>query len=122
MDPLFTYKWVLTWLCVYPAAKTTSKLTKMAHIVFTLTVLIGPLCGAVSHAAYILKFKSTNLNGAVFAFMGFTSLIAIIYIMISLYSQRHEITILFEQLTKIHENRESIKLSCVNLLCINCKL
>lgn len=115
MDPLYTNKWALTWLCVYPATKTTSKWTKMAHISFTVANLIGQLCGAVSHFVYFLKYKSIDLGGAVYAFMGFTSFVALIYITISLYSQRHEIAILFEKLTKIYENRK-----CIYILCLMC--
>lgn len=104
MDPLLTNKWALTWLCVYPAAKTTSKTTRIAHIMFTATVLFGLLCGTVSHFAYFLKYKSTDLEGSLFGFMGFASFLALDYVMIFIYSQRSQVITIFEQLTNICEN------------------
>lgn len=104
MDPLLSSKWALTWLCVYPAAKTTSSLKKLAHLVFTVTVLFGLFCGTVSHFVYFIKFKSTDLEGSLFGFMGFASFLALDYVMFFVYSQRNQVVSIFQQLVVICES------------------
>lgn len=106
MEPLITNRWLLTWLCVYSAARTTSELKKIGHIVFAVTVVFGLMCGTVSHFVYFLKFISTDLEGALVAFMGFTTFFALEYIMIVIYSERSQVTAIFEQLSHICENRK----------------
>lgn len=101
MDPLLSNKWALTWLCVYPTAKTTSNWKIWAHRVFTVTVLFGLLCGTASHLAYFMKFKSTDLEGSLFGFMGFASFFALDYVMLFVYSQRNQVISIFEELAVI---------------------
>lgn len=104
MDPLQSNKWALTWLCVYPAAKTTSNLKKWAHLTFTVTVLFGLFCGTASHFAYFMKFKSADLEGSLFGFMGFASFLALDYVMLFVYSQRNQVVSIFQQLSMICES------------------
>lgn len=104
MDPLLSNKWALTWLCVYPAAKTTSKLKRMAYLMFTVIVLFGLMCGTVSHFAYFMKYKSTDLEGSLFGFMGFATFLALDYVMVFIYSQRRQVISIFDELSSICEH------------------
>lgn len=106
MEPLITNKWVLTWLCVFPAAKATGKLENLVHIIFTAIVFFGQFCGTVPHFIFFMKHKSTDLEGSLSAFMGFTSFVAVDYIMLSFYVQRREVFTIFEHLSRIYANRK----------------
>lgn len=106
MEPLLTTKWVLTWLSVYPATESTSKFKKMAYTMFTVADYVGHLCGVFSHFAYFLKYLSTNLEDAIFAFMGAITFIGLIYIMAMLSLQRHQISDIFRKLSKIYRLRK----------------
>lgn len=106
MEPFKTNKWVLTWMCVFPAAIATSKLKRMAHILFAGTVLFGQFCGTVPHLAFFLEHKSTDLEGSLSAFMGFTTFFAVDYIIFSFYVQRKQVITIFEHLSIIYDSRK----------------
>lgn len=106
MEPLKTNKWVLTWMCVFPTAEATGKMGKMAHIIFTAFVLFGQFCGTIPHLAFFLKHISNDLEGSLSAFMGFTTFLAVDYIILSFYVQRRQIITIFEHLSRIYDSRK----------------
>lgn len=78
----------------------------MAHIVFTVIVLFGLFCGTAPHLVFFLTYISTDLEGSLSAFMGFTSFFALDYIMLACYLQRKQIMTIFEQLSNIYDSRK----------------
>ena len=108
MEPLKTTKWVLAWLCVYSASETASEFKRTAYTIFTAVDYIGHFCGVLTHFAYFLKYLSTDLAGAVFAFMGTTTFIGVTYVMTSLSLHRDQINDMFKKLDRIYDLREWI--------------
>lgn len=108
MTPLKTTKRVLTWLCVYPTDKLTSKWKKMGFFMFSLICFVLNLNGLAASAAYFLKYVSDDLESALYALFQTDSLTAIAYTHILLLLSRREIIAIFENLFKIYDARNYI--------------
>lgn len=104
-----TAKWVLIWLCIYPSAKSTGKFQKIAHILFTIVYFMGCVLGALCHFAFLLKNRSTDLNGSIFSFNGSFGFSAMFYVMVTVFSLRSEICAILDQLTTIYDTRKCQK-------------
>lgn len=102
MELLPTTKRILTWLCIYRASEFTQKWEKIAHIVFSMMVVIGIVYGAAASFAYFLLFMSTDLVSALYAFMTFIALYSQMYVMISIMMCRNKVCDIFEQLSTIY--------------------
>lgn len=104
MQPLFTIKRILIWLCMCPPQKSTSKWKKRVYLIFAAVVLFSFLFGLMAHSAYIVKFLSTNFPGCLFAFLGVCGFWGVIYIMTTSFIMRQKISRFFENLTEIYES------------------
>lgn len=103
MEPFAEYRKLLTWYCVYQAAKNISKLAKSLHIIFCACVFLGNICATISSTIYFLKFLSIDLGSSLYALFQITSTGSGAYGIILLLVIRHKITTNFENLSKIYK-------------------
>lgn len=103
MVPLKTNRCVLTWLCIYPAAEDTSKWSKLAHKVFTLSVLAYNVA-AISIS--IRSFEVDDLEQLIFSVLHFAAELNSIYVFASTLILRHEITAMIDRLIEIYQKRK----------------
>lgn len=101
-----TIKQMLIWLCICPSAKFTSKSKKIAHIIFAAMIFTGHMGGTISHLAFFLKFRSTDLEGAVFSFMGAGAFSGILYVTMTVFLLRYQICAIFDELSIIYSARK----------------
>lgn len=106
MEPLKTSKWLLTCMCIYPAAKATSRMKRLAYVMFAGLVIFGQFSGTFPHLAFFLINQSTDLEGSLSAFMGFTTFMAVDYIILSFYVQQEQVTNIFHHLSTIYDSRK----------------
>lgn len=106
MEPLKTNKLLLTWLGMCAAKKSTDKKTKMAYIGVASTIFAFIILCLISNIAFIVKFLSTNLKGALFSIMTISGYAAMLYTQINAFNMRHKINGIFERLSKILNESE----------------
>lgn len=102
MNPLVTNKKVLTWLCLCPAEKSTKWSWKLIYAIFALTIFTGNLCAFVVSVVYFMQFVSTDLEGCLYALYQIGAFSALIYMTMTAFYLRHEISALFESLSEIY--------------------
>lgn len=98
--PLETNRRVLTWLRMYSAVEGTSKWNKLAHNVFTTSILVF---NVMSIAVSINTFMETNAEDAVYTIVPFSAEINCIYIFIATLISRRKIATMINDLTKTCE-------------------
>lgn len=103
MVPLETNRRILTWLCVYPADKNTSKWQKRGYAVFSAAVVFMNCFGFTVSSAFYLKFASTDPDEAIFAIIQMPASAYTIYISIATIILRQKITDIFQTLSTIYE-------------------
>lgn len=102
--PLETNRFVLTWLCVYPADESTSKWQKMVHFMFGLAVFTANSLVFIVSISFFAKNVSIDLEEALFALIQMAGSGNILYVSIISYISRHKITTIFNSLSKIYES------------------
>lgn len=108
MVPLRTNRQVLTWLCVYPSEEGDSKLMKLAHISFTLTILaVNLLAFGISMYSFI-HLVNTNLEASLLCLLQMVAEMSAIYIIVITVYNRRDISAIFTTLTKIYGTRKCI--------------
>lgn len=103
MKPLVTNQRVLTWLCVYPGEKTTSKIKQLAYIIFSLIVFSGILSSLIASVAYFMKFVSIDLEVALYAVSQIAAAASVLYAIVMTYFSRHGIASIFHKLSEIYD-------------------
>lgn len=106
MEPLVTAKQMLIWLCICPSPKSSSKSTKIAHILCTILVFMGNVLGTITHSMFLFKLSSIDVKGSVFSFMGATGFAGMIYVMITAFSFRYQVRAILDQLSIIYDTRK----------------
>lgn len=102
LSPLKTTKKILIWICVYPLSPTTTtKSTKYWRMIFFLILNVLNMNGLIASAVYFLKFASTDLESALYAFFQVDTLAATAYTNIDLLLSRHQIAAIFDELVRI---------------------
>lgn len=104
--PLHTTRRVLTWLCLYPADKNTSKLTKLAYIIVSSIVFTTCLYCSASSIVYFMKYVSTDSEEALYALILCIGVLPLIIAILIAFALRHKITVIFEKLTNIYDERK----------------
>lgn len=107
MKPLVTNRRVLTWLCVYPADATTSKLKQLAYILFSLIVFAGILSSLMASIAFFWKYVLVDLEVALYAVSQIAAAASILYAIVMTLFSRQGITNIFQKLTKIYETSKT---------------
>lgn len=103
MNPLISCRRVLTSLCIYPADNTLNKLQKRKRIITSLAIMVLLVTGLVASFAYAVKFKSTDLNGALFALMQVLAFITVLTEYIVAFYKRDEIRDVIISITEIYD-------------------
>lgn len=103
MKPLVTNKRVLTWLCVYPADRTTSSTMKLAYVIFSCVVFFGILISLIASWAFFLKYASIDLEVALFAASQIAAASGILYAIIMTLFSRRKLTAIFLKLNEIYD-------------------
>lgn len=98
MEPLTTTKFLLTWLCMCSASESTRKREKIAYIGAALIIFVLNLFCLVSNMIYFVQFVTTDLKGALFAFMTIYGNFAMLYTLTNAFQLQHKINALFETL------------------------
>lgn len=102
--PMAVTQRVLTWFCMYPASKFTSRFRKNIYIIFTLAAFIGDLQSIAAAAMFFVKNASVDLGGSLYAVFQVCDVFGAAYaIPVGLFMQ-HKIRDLFESLSAIYEN------------------
>lgn len=105
--PLKTNRWILTWLCVFPPEKNTSKWKKLAHIAFSLTVFIINAGSFFGSLAFFLKYMSVDLEQCIFALVQMIGEVNMSYVSIITFIQRDKIKAIYDDLSRIYRARKS---------------
>lgn len=103
MVPLKTNCRVLTWLSIYPADEDTSKLSKLAHKFFTVSVLAY---NVVAISISIRSFDIDDMEQLIFTALHFIAELNSIYIFATTLILRHEITDMVNRLIEIYRKRK----------------
>lgn len=104
MEPLYTTKQVLIWLCLHPAnGSSISKWTRIGRRMLPLLLLVLILCAITVSLSFIIKFQSTNVEATLFTFIVLMVYVGLLYIMVIAFHSRSCIVALLEQLTKIYD-------------------
>lgn len=74
-------------------------------MMFAGLVIFGQFSGTIPHLAFFLIHQSTDLEGSLSAFMGFTTFMAVDYIILSFYVQHEQIIDIFQHLSTIYDSR-----------------
>lgn len=107
MLPLETNRRVLIWLCVFPPERYTSKWKKLAHVLFSLTILginAGSFFGSLT---FFLKYMHDDMEKSLFALVQMFGEVNMSYISIITFIQRHKILATYNSLTKIYRTRKN---------------
>lgn len=116
MEPLPTTRQCLIWLRLCPADELTCRRQKIAHIVFSMIILIGLIFNIAASLVYCWKFVSIDLGRSIFAFMIVTGQFAIIYmVLVGVILMRHKIGTIFDTLSTIYETSKCSFLNQSNL-------
>lgn len=94
MEPLFTNRRILTWMCIYPAEKTVTWQWKMLYIIFTAVEIF--IFGSAVIAVLTLGYKQI-----LFSACNVPALLGVIYTILSGFRLRHGIVRIFEKLSDI---------------------
>lgn len=102
MKPFETSKRVLTWCCICSDENTTH-LQKLAHIIFTMSVIVFLMIGVSMAGAYGFTYITIDLEDALYAIFPFFGLFSGNYLLVVAYFSRHKINAIFEKLTVIYK-------------------
>lgn len=104
MTPLATNRQCLIWLYICPAKKSTSQWQKLAHVICATTVLSGLICGFVSNAIFVWKFRSIDVGQTMYAFTFMSGEFSATYMaLVGMIFLRHKIDTIFHKLSKIYK-------------------
>lgn len=105
MKPLVTQQQVLTWLCIYPADKSTSKWLKRAYVIFSVAVVVANSLGLITSVAYVYKFISIDLESSLCSILQIVATLSTSYAYILFFTFRHKIVAFFINLSDIYKQR-----------------
>lgn len=105
IKPLNLDQEVLTWLCVLPAEKSTSKWRKRTYIAFVLAAILCVLTVTLSSLMYALKFMSIDLQKSLIGLESVFAAIQMANSIVVLFLIHHKIPIIYGNLTEIYEKR-----------------
>lgn len=108
MKPLKTFHCLLTWLCMCAADKSASVRMRILYIGVVSMIFALNLFCLVSNLIFFIKFFSTDLKGALFAFMSIYGNFAILWTLINAFRARHKINEIFESLSVICSGSKSM--------------
>lgn len=101
MEPLMRTKYLFTWLCMCSSNVPTTIRQKTAYIGVASTILALNIFCLGSNLIYFIKFVSTDLKEALFAFMTVYGNFAMLYTLINALRLRRKINGIFETLLVI---------------------
>ncbi|XP_055310916.1 putative odorant receptor 69a [Sitodiplosis mosellana] len=102
MEPLATSKRVLTWLCLLPAKKNTTKWERGSYVALLLALIVSDVTVALSSFLYILNFKSHDLQDISIALFQFLATIPVANTIIVAFIHRHKIPAVLDKLSKFY--------------------
>lgn len=104
MRPLTTTYHFLIWFCICPAEWPENRWQKIAHIVFTISMLGLILCDTAASMAFCCEFIAIDLERCMFALMSLCAAFGITYNLIAALTQmRHKIANVFVDLSEIYK-------------------
>lgn len=103
MKLLSTDQRVLTWICVFPVNKTTSKCRKLTYITLALAITLIMLTAFMSSLKYSLNFMSFNLQETLVGLRPFLVSVQALNSIVVTFFLRHKIPPIYEQLREIYE-------------------
>lgn len=103
MEPLPTTKWMLTWMGMFPASKSSSMRMRAFHELFAVMLFCGNLFGVAVLSVYIWQFVKIDLIGSLFTFIGLAAYTASLYTIPIAYYLRHRARKIFVQLAMIYD-------------------
>lgn len=109
MIPLEANRFVLTWLCVYPAKVGTSKWTRRAQksfCIFNFVYVILVICTSLIYLSNCLI--THNTEELVFMVLQIAGISNTLYLMACIFIQRQKITQMLDILIKIYETCQFI--------------
>lgn len=104
MIPLKTNRFVLTWLCVYPAEIDTSiwkQRAQKSFCIFNFVFLILLICTSLMHLSK--SHIERNSEEIVFMVLQITGILNSIYLMAAIFILRDKITQMLDSLTEIYK-------------------
>lgn len=96
------------WLGMCVPDKFTSRKIRIAYVGVASVVFALNLFCVLSNAAFFVEFISVDLKSALFAFMTISGFLAMLYTLINAFNLRYKINEIFEKLSEIYCERESI--------------
>lgn len=110
MRPLHTTELVLTWLCLLPTDKTTSKWVKFGYLLLSVTAITINNSMLIASIVYFLKYPSTG-EAIFFLVFEIIGVIPMIAMMLISYCLRHKIVLIFNKFSQIYaESKQFAKI------------
>lgn len=97
-------KKLMSWLYILPAEKTLSTKWKIFHGLSVFIDVAINISYVAANLAYILKLKSSDLEGSLFAFLIICYFTCTIYVLTIAIFRRQKMGAIFEMLSKIYES------------------
>lgn len=106
MIPLASHQRMWTYFCVCPPDKNTSAWTKLVYMLFTFTIFMGNFTPCLASIAFVLKYASTDLEGALHALFQLSAYSSMAYVIVIELLSKREIAALFVKLREIYQKRK----------------
>lgn len=111
MKPLETIQWLLTWQSILLPNQSDSVKKRIAYRGATSVIFASVFYYTMSSFMVLIKFSTTDMKVAVFAFMAFSGSAALLYSMINAFQAQYKINEIFEKLSMIYsENKKAGKI------------
>lgn len=106
MNPLETNQRVLMWLCGFPPNESSTKIERIAYIIFTLSIISSYSLSVEAGITFIIKTYAINLEETLFSLYHTIGSLIMIYQTVATVIFRRQITGIFEGLSKIYNKCE----------------
>lgn len=103
MKPLVTNKKMLTWLCVCPVDKNTSKWKEITFIILTINIMSILVTALIGSGIFVVELLTVNLIDSMYALSQVFVLFNLLYTFMVLYYKRLEVEAIFDGLSDIYK-------------------
>lgn len=108
MRPLATNHRVLTWLCLCPAAKNTTRWVQFSYILFTVTTFLLVIIEQISSIVYFFTFVRSDLEIALNSIFQIFTGFGLLYMLIAMFFLRDQISAIFIKLSDIYKASKNL--------------
>lgn len=102
VGPLADVRMVLTWLCLCPADKNTTKVERSTYYAFGSTIIVLDVYALITSVNFFRNFMHTDVGNCLYATAQIMGLLSNMYTMIVMFFARKELRGLFDGLSEIY--------------------